>query len=98
MKHLKMFEVVDEDTHRWKVDDYILVSLEIISQPEKYDLPLTKTTFGQIIECYEEEFPYKITLSNGIDLYFQDDEIIRYLTPREIEQFKMGLEVRKYNL
>ena len=46
----------------------------------------------------ELEYPYYIEFPNGKNIYVQDEEIFRNLTPDEIDEFETKKSSKKYNL
>jgi len=108
MKHLKSFEEVDWSSQEtgeddsWKLGSYILASIDDFSEEAKRELDLsedTKEVYGQVTKWRNDgEFPFEVVISNGHKINFTQDEILKYLTPEEIEQYKMELEASKYNL
>jgi hypothetical protein len=101
----KIFEEVDWDSietgadDSWELGSYVLVSLEDVNEPILHGLPLTDTAPARVIKWRDDEnFPFMVMFSNGRDFGATKDEILRYLTPEEIEQYKIDLESDKYNL
>jgi len=104
MKHIKTFENL---VKTYNVGDYVLVTLEHINIEGKgleirNKLPTPESDDclpGVIIEKYDgDNFPYAIKFSNSYIYYIDTDEVLRHLTPEEIEQYKISLETNKYNL
>ena len=107
MKHLKTYEKLKE---KYKVGDYIYFEasddwLDIDSDSDWFKC------YGQLIEkddsrLYHDTFHFMceyITVVNGKD-FFDDDvyisveEILRHLTPEEIEIYELKKISSKYNI
>jgi hypothetical protein len=87
MKYLKTFE---QNKFLYKIDDYVL----FFNPDTKSNLP------GQIIDIQEEsEWPYRIYyFEEDILGFLSENEIIRKLTPEEIEIFEIRKITNKYNI
>jgi len=99
MKHLK--EYVDWSSQEtgfddsWKLGSYVLVDVKNFTDIVKGE----NLVYGQITKWRtDDDYPFQILLSNGLNADLESDEIIRYLNKEEIEQYKMELETNKYNL
>jgi len=99
MKYLKLFENISNCDH-WELGSYVLVDLLDFNDPESQGLPKTRFVFGQITKWLIADIVknFEVTIENGVKIRFQNNKIIRYLTPDEIEQYKIKLETNKYNL
>ena len=100
MKYIKPFDIIN----KYKIGDYILIDL---TQLEHDQVHLIKTgeklpeDYGMtIISDFDESevYPYSVTFYTGEEDFIKDDEIIRKLTPSEIEKFKTKIEANKYNI
>jgi len=90
MKYIKTFEDRDDFVIKFKIGDYIMYNTTT----------LLKTT-GKIVDIdYTKRFPY-ILYVPGISDYnptISAREIVRHLTPEEIDQFEIEENLKKYNL
>ena len=100
MKYIKTFESIDKYT----VGDYIFLNLEQITRNNinngyRDDAPISP--LGKIMEHDKgEEYPYVVMvlpLNSGYNR-IRNDEVIRSLTPKEIDEFDIIGAQNKYNL
>jgi hypothetical protein len=109
MKYLKNFEKLHEN--KYKVGDYILINIDFIKKHNFYNTFYSDFTvpFGRITDVDYILFnPYTVSIiyenapmpdRSGIDaMCLRDDEIIRHLTPDEIDEFESKKTALKYNL
>ena len=109
MKHLKKYESIDEfiDELIYKPGDYILLNIPKIKKNiEDYhsfnnisikNIPSNKAKITKIIN--NDVYPYKIIFdTTNKSTSIEQDEIIRKLTPEEINDFKFKKNADKYNL
>jgi len=99
MKFIKKFEMYDEE-QKYNVGDYILIDIDKINIYNKrhgYNDPDDDLAIIIIYDTHEE-LPYTIKFYNKSQYSIREDEIVRLLTPDEIEQFKIKRDIKKYNL
>jgi hypothetical protein len=92
MKYLKTYENIFRKKEVYEVGDFVEIDVHInyvptkgkISKKLKYTRPAT----------YCITFPY----DNCPDMYLIKKDIIRKLTPEEIEEYKLERDTKKYNL
>lgn len=102
MKYLKRFE---NTSNKYKVGDYVLFDLEKFMKwcnsnntVDRGDI--TEHNLGKIVEYNEKEpdYPYHIEFSDGKIEQTNMSELIRFLTPNEIEEYESMKSANKYNL
>ena len=106
MKHIKTFEEIN--TLKYKVGDYILIDIKKLKEKYKkwasvYEFPEKQ---AKIIGANNsDKQPYIVPLGKTDDrnfFFLREDEIIRLLTPKEIKEYKLNIEIKKnvnkYNL
>jgi len=96
MKYLKYFEDTEENI----IGEYVLLDLDLIEE-EGYAKDVVKFIDSMaIIVKYEEEqnFAYTVKFYTDTTLTVSREEIIRKLTPKEIENYKYREEIHKFNI
>jgi len=103
----KLSKKTNEDTIlEYKTGDYVLLNMKSL------DKTYGKGTWGDMmIDNYPKEelskivgiyrndnFPYIVKNDKNINFYLRPRDIIRLLTPEEIELYKIKKEAKKYNL
>ena len=104
MKYIKTYEEIEL---KYKDDDYILVDVDKIFK----DTGNLKSDLGQepakiikidinltTLDYHFRVFPFLVQFSNGNYFNINYDEIIRDLTPEEIEDYETTLASKKFNL
>jgi|LFRM01.1.fsa_nt_gb hypothetical protein len=71
---------------------------EYIKVTNKYFIDKSLNYFAKIIEIDNSELPYLVIFSNNMNMWIDEDTIIRNLTLEEIEQYELELTSKKYNL
>ena len=98
MNHLKIYEYYNNEL---KEGDYILVDMSDINTNFILKNKLPSDNLHQpakLIKILDDEFGYKCLLKNDIYFHFSKEEIIRKLNNDEIENFKININSKKYNL
>jgi hypothetical protein len=93
MKHLKTYE---QNIFLYETGDYVLLDIDKLSK-EDYT---TDDGLARIVDISKRTtwFPYLVEFDNNCSIYIEEDKIIRLLTPKEIEDFKIKQALNKYNL
>ena len=105
MKYLKLFESEDLDPNgEFVKGDWLLVDISTFSNNDGLPDDAGDKAYGTFIlykGSPESSYNYsvKVYFEDDIRYFgFDRDEIIRKLTPKEIEDFEMKLQAKKYNL
>jgi len=103
MKYIKTYEE-NKKYPKYNVGDYVLLSIKKIDKNNiKYgnDDPISipDDSLAQIVGIdFNVDYPYTSKFYNNREFDLKPNEIIRLLTPEEIEEFEMKKEANKYNL
>ena len=99
MKYIKTFE--ENNTLKYKVGDYILIDIEKLKKKyKKWNVHGFPEKQAKIIAAnsIDDKQPYIVPLF----FFLQEDEIIRLLSPKEIKEYELNIEIKKnvnkYNL
>jgi len=102
MKHLKTYE---ENEPYWSdsliIGDYVLVDLSDVDYDYaiKNNVPIDdRQQPAEIREIIDEEYGFRCIFKTGREFGVAENEIIRKLTPEEIEDYKITKTATKYNL
>ena len=113
MKNLKTYESFkdgNKKTAKFKIGDKVLLYVEKIKKDNQDSQnsqgssdPEPEDKFATIFGYYNKGFPYGIYFYDETDkFYVKKNEIIKLLTPEEIEEYKDSKEakknMKKYNL
>ena len=98
MKYIKQYENID---NKYKVGDYVLLDIEEIERENirtaSQDVPISE--LGLIIDIdLNINYPYIIKSISNKTCRIREVEIIRLLTPSEIDKFELTPISNKYNL
>lgn len=83
---------------KYKIDDYVLLDIDEIkinNVSENFKMILPHDNFAKIIEIGNTKYPYFVKLYDDMVFFNNESEIIRLLSPKEIEYFESKVE--KYN-
>ena len=100
MRYIKSFE---KNSTLYNIDDYVLLDLQKIDDYNKStkssSIPI-RDPFVKILQTITDDdvMPYRIEFYNDDYYRVKDQEIIRKLTPEEIENFETRRKAIKYNL
>ena len=105
MKYIKKFENIEEDLKnmKYQADDYVLLDIDkIIDNNSKNNETIVPFKYVQIRYVKPNiRYSYRVDFdskdNNGV-CWVNEDEIIRKLTPEEIEECEMIKNANKYNL
>lgn len=93
MKYIKTYEYLNEES-KYKVDDYIILRNRGLKDP-----------CGQILETRDDKYTDSylvefLTIDRKfiMDLWFQENHILRNANQEEIDDFESKKEAIKYNL
>jgi len=95
MKYLKYFE------NNYEVGDFVIIDLNKISgnSPAMSIASDNDYMKAKIIKINnKQEYPYNIQYDGERRLTVDKNEILRKLTPEEIEEYKIEIQAKKYNL
>jgi hypothetical protein len=84
-----------ESEKNYKDGDFILLDVKAL-----HDEDYKTDGLAVIIEVNEKRtmFPYLVLLSNKETLFVEEEKIIRHLTEKEIEEFRIKFDAKKYNI
>lgn len=100
MKYIKKFEKIDK-INQYEDGDYILLDIDEIRKNNDITSSHYEPIDNMAYIYHSGEQMYAIEFYNGKDLefnYIEENEIIRELTPEEIEEFKLKKATHKYGL
>lgn len=83
---------------KYKIGDYVLLDIDEIkinNVSENFKMILPHDNFAKIIEIGNTKYPYFVKLYDDMVFFNNESEIIRLLSPKEIEYFESKIE--KYN-
>ena len=98
MKHLKTFEAHEKyrQKYDYEIGDYVELWVTLLNQPDKYrkgevvNIVTHNAYVAVFVKEYISGIPIKMELS--------PINIKRKLTPEEAEEYKISIEVEKYNI
>jgi hypothetical protein len=80
---------------KYEINDYVLLDLEEIKKNNEkagLKLILPSDVYAKIIDICEMEYPYFVKLYDERVFFNNDSEIIRLLSPDEIEKYENKVE------
>ena len=102
MKYIKKYEFGGEinKNKKYEIGDYVVIDLNKIERDNPYDdIPPYKYCIIFDDDTIDEEFfDYFAKFYDNFTFYINDNEIERYMTTQEIEEFKIKKDTNKYNL
>lgn len=104
--------IKEANISRYKVDDYVLLDTKKIKDKENKeisDIPIEDDDdyeYVDILQKYAKIFmimsrdytPIRVMFSDGNIYDVEENEIIRFLTPDEINEYDSKVNAKKYNL
>ena len=114
MKHIKKFEniivktefkIFEKNLYEPKVGDYVLLDvLEMMSHNTEMDYNIYECTptdnLGYLVDIDKSKstYIYLIKFYDDKDIWVRKSEILRKLTPNEIDEFNSKIAAKNYNL
>jgi len=96
MKHLKAFE---NKKQKYNLNDYVFLDMKKLKENGMSN-NLIDSPFAMIDYVHDDTmlYPYIVTTNRNKKIAINTNEIIRLMTPEEIEQYKLDNNIFKYNL